>query len=170
MVKSRNITLIVILIVSSIKIFAQIPDDPTKDPPPLFDNKSYTPFEGNAVVTIGGYDNFYLGVQGAEPHGSTNPLKPAENFNAWNTNYAYRTNDAINWYGSVPPFPGYTIRGDPLTAYDADGNLYYMSMYGSSILGAVVIKSTNNGLNWSSPVVAVSGNDKCWMAADQTNG
>ena len=42
-------------------------------------------------------------------------------------------------------------------------------MYGG-ISGARVIHSTDNGQTWSSAVNAVSGGDKCWMAADQTDG
>jgi photosystem II stability/assembly factor-like uncharacterized protein len=41
---------------------------------------------------------------------------------------------------------------------------------GGSIIGCKVIKSTNNGATWSSAVTAISGNDKNWIAADQTTG
>ncbi len=63
------------------------------------------------------------------------------------------------------------MRGDPVTAYDSLGNLYYENMYGSAgILGCKVIVSTDNGATWSPSVTSISGNDKNWIAADQTAG
>ncbi len=118
-----------------------------------------------------GFDNFNLGTDFAEPHMSSNPMNPLEFFNAWNTNIAHYTYDGHDWENQAPPYPGYSMRGDPVTAYDSLGNLYYLNMYGSSsIQGALVIRSSDNGATWTSPVVAVSGVDKCWLAADQTSG
>ncbi len=64
------------------------------------------------------------------------------------------------------------MSGDPVTAYDSLGNLYYENMYnsGGNIIGCKVIKSTDNGATWTSSVTAISGNDKNWIAADQTAG
>ena len=151
-------------------IFAQ-GDNPLVDAVPLewIQNINYSDSEED-VITINGFDDFNLGVDFAEPHVSQNPLNPQQYFGAYNINGAWRTSDGHNWTGSTPPFPGFTMRGDPLTAYDGAGNLYYESMYGSSIQGCKVIVSTNNGQTWSSPVTSVAGFDKNWMAADQTTG
>jgi hypothetical protein len=151
-------------------LFAQ-GDNPLVDAVPLewIQNINYSDSEED-VITINGFDDFNLGVDFAEPHVSQNPLNPQQYFGAYNINGAWRTSDGHNWTGSTPPFPGFTMRGDPLTAYDGAGNLYYESMYGSSIQGCKVIVSTNNGQTWSSPVTSVAGFDKNWMAADQTTG
>ncbi|RKY92778.1 MAG: hypothetical protein DRQ01_05835, partial [Ignavibacteriae bacterium] len=66
------------------------------------------------------------------------------------------------------PF-GTSANGDPCTAYDGSGNLYYETMYGG-IQGCKVIRSTDNGTTWSSSVTSIFGGDKNWMAADQTTG
>ena len=62
------------------------------------------------------------------------------------------------------------MAGDPVVAYDSIGNLFYINMYGDPILGAKAVRSSTNGLAWETPVIAASGNDKCWLACDQTNG
>jgi hypothetical protein len=120
------------------------------------------------VITINGYDDFNLGVDFAEPHVSQNPLNPLQYFGAYNINGAWRTYDGYNWTASAPNF-GTSPAGDPITAYDGAGNLYYETMYGG-ISGCKVIRSTDNGLTWSAAVTSVSGNDKNWMVADQTTG
>ncbi len=131
--------------------------------------QSYVPANVNAdVITIDGFDNFNIGVDFAEPHMSSNPTNPLEYFNAFNINGAHRTYDGHDWLASTPSF-GTSVAGDPVTAYDSLGNLFYMQMYGS-ISGAKVIRSSDNGQTWSTAVNAVSGGDKCWMAADQTDG
>ncbi len=123
-----------------------------------------------AVITVNGWDNFNLGTASAEPHFSLNPSNIKQMMGAYNTNSAYRTNDAISWVAGTPPF-GFSMWGDPVTAYDSIGNLYYQNMYGSStIQGAKVIKSTDNGVTWSAAVTGVMGNDKNWIACDQTSG
>lgn len=120
------------------------------------------------VITIDGFDNFNLGVDFAEPHMSVNPTNPLEYFNAFNINGAHRTYDGHDWLSSTPSF-GTSVQGDPVTAYDSLGTLFYMQMYGN-ITGARVIHSTDNGQTWSPSAIAVSGGDKCWMSADQTDG
>ncbi len=124
----------------------------------------------STVVTVDGYDNFYLGVDFAEGHISEDPTDLGKYFVAMNINDTHLTLDGHDWDDIYVSFPGYNVRGDVLTAYDADGNLYYEQMYGSSILGCVVVKSTDNGQTWGSPVVAIAGNDKNWMCADMTQG
>ncbi len=109
-----------------------------------------------------------MGTDFAEPHISSNPNDPLQYFNAFNINGTHRTIDGHEWQYFSPNF-GTSVAGDPVTAYDSLGNLYYMNMYGS-ISGAKVIKSTDNGVTWGTPVTAVLGGDKCWLAADQTDG
>ncbi len=127
--------------------------------------------ESDAVVTdLQGYDNFNLGVAFAEPHLVQNPNNPLQYFTSWNTNTAFRTNDAFNWTISSPPF-GASTYGDPVNAYDSLGNLFYENMSGSgTIQNCRVIKSTDNGTTWGASVIAVLGNDKNWIAADQSAG
>jgi hypothetical protein len=120
------------------------------------------------VITVNGFDDFNLGVDFAEPHVSQNPLNPLQYFGAYNINGAWRTNDGHNWTSSAPNF-GASPNGDPITTYDGAGNLYYETMVGG-VTGCRVIRSTNNGATWTAGVVAVSGNDKNWMVADQTTG
>lgn len=120
------------------------------------------------VITINGYDDFNLGIDFAEPHLSQNPLNPLQYFGAYNTNGAWRTSDGHNWTSSSPNF-GASPNGDPITTYDGAGNLYYETMVGS-VTGCRVIRSTDNGATWTTGVVAVAGNDKNWMVADQTSG
>lgn len=121
-----------------------------------------------AVVTIGGYDNFNMGTASAEPHFSLNPLNPLWSFAAYNINTAYRTTNGHDWIVSTPSF-GVSVNGDPVTAYDSLGNLYYESMFGG-ITGCKVIRSTDNGATWTPAVTAIAGIDKNWLAADQTSG
>lgn len=120
------------------------------------------------VITINGFDDFNLGVDFAEPHVTQNPLNPLQYFGAYNINGAWRTSDGHNWTSSVPNF-GTSVNGDPVTTYDGAGNLYYESMFGG-VTGCKVMRSTDNGLTWSAAVTSVSGNDKNWIAADQTSG
>ncbi len=157
-------------ILFSAALFAQ-GDNPRVDALPLewIQNINYSD-AGEDVITVNGFDDFNLGVNFAEPHVSQNPLNPLQYFGAYNTNDAWRTGDGHNWTGSTPPFPGFVMRGDPVTAYDAGGRLYYENMFGSSIQGCKVIYSDNNGQTWSSPITSISGIDKNWIAADQTSG
>ncbi|HQU71145.1 MAG: T9SS type A sorting domain-containing protein [Calditrichaeota bacterium] len=118
-----------------------------------------------------GFDNFFLGTDFSEPHLSTNPLAPTEYFNAWNTNDTHYTYDGFSWFSASPNF-GFPMAGDPVTAYDSLGNLYYMNMFtsGGSIIGCKVIVSQDNGATWSSALTSIDGRDKNWIAADQTMG
>src|SRR3990172_2444061 len=152
-------------------IFAQ-GDNPNIDALPLeyLQNINYSDNPLFVITTADGFDNFNLGVDFAEPHMSQNPNDPLQYFNAFNTNGTWRTYDGHDWTHSFPGF-GTTMRGDPVTAYDGEGRLFYENMYGSpNVLGCKVIVSTDNGATWSAPVTAISGFDKNWIAADQTSG
>lgn len=150
-------------------LFAQ--DDPRYDHNPLIPlGPSLGPRSIEVITAEDGFDNFDLGVDQAEPHMSTNPRSPLWYFNAFNINNAHRTINGLDWVFSQPAF-GFAMRGDPVTAYDSLGNLYYESMYGSpNILGCKLMVSTDNGATWSPSVTSVAGVDKNWLAADQTRG
>jgi hypothetical protein len=136
--------------------------------PPIYYNSINYELNPEAVITINDYDNFDLGVDFAEPHQSINPLNPVQFLNAWNINNTHYTQNGFDWATLAPSF-GVSVQGDPVTAYDSLGNLFYESMFGS-ITGCKVIRSTNNGQTWSAGVTAISGNDKNWIACDQTAG
>jgi PKD repeat protein len=133
--------------------------------------------EGDAaaatVVTIGDYDNFKLGVDFAECSITTNPLNPLEMYAVWNTTgtaggKGYRTTNGYDWAVSNPSWTG--MSGDVVVVSDSTGRLIYENMYGSSIAGCKVATSENFGQTWNTAVVSISGNDKNWIAADQTGG
>ncbi len=164
---------VIAALIISTNLFAQI-DNPLTDHVPI-DYIEYIQGTHNdgldAVITDGsGYDNFNLGTAFAEPHLVQNPNNPLQYFTSFNTNTAYRTDDAFNWLISTPSF-GASVYGDPVNAYDSLGNLFYENMSGSgSIQNCRVIRSTDNGATWGASVIAVLGNDKNWIAADQTSG
>lgn len=134
-------------------------------------NQIPTPFENE--IDNEGYDNFNIGTDFAEVHMVTNPNNPLQSIAAWNSTNganAYATNNGLDWFATVSPNWGQQMRGDPVMAYDSLGNSYFDNMYGSSILGTRMAKSTDNGNSWVSVVNANIGNDKNWIAADQTGG
>ena len=151
-------------------IFGQM-DDPLKDgiPSGMYDNLPPTIQSPMAPVTVGDYDNFNIGTDFAECHISANPMNPLQFFTAYNINGPHHTENGYDWAINYPTFPAGT-RGDPVTAYDSLGNLFYENMYGSSIQGTYIAKSTNNGQSWSTAVHGNTGFDKNWFAADQTGG
>jgi len=133
----------------------------------------YSPFSttSSVITTSDGYDNFNLGTDFAEPHIALNPNNPLQYFTAFNTNATYYTMNGLNWQTNNPNY-GFSMMGDPVTAYDSLGNLYYDNMYGdgaSTIYGTKIAVSSNNGLTWTI-VSGNTGNDKNWIAADQTGG
>jgi hypothetical protein len=150
-------------------MFSQV-DDPTKDRiPDIYYKLPPVIMSPSATVTIGDYDNFDMGVDYAECHISMNPKNPLQTFNCWNINATHHSEDGgLTWLMNNPSFP--SAAGDPLSAYDSLGNLYYETMK-SPVSACWVAKSTNNGLTWLwTNVSATVGNDKNWMCADQTSG
>jgi hypothetical protein len=165
--------LAILCLVSALPLSAQYVDDPNLDqiPPYLRNRQSKSPggLPLSTVITVNNYDNFNLAVDFAENNIAENPNIPTWYFTAYNTNAAHNTENGLTWANSSPSF-GATMQGDPVVAYDSLGNLFYENMYGSSILGCKVIVSTNNGATWGPSVTAIAGNDKNWIACDQTNG
>lgn len=147
-------------------------DDPNLDQIPQYlrDKAAVRPTDAplSTVVTIGNWDNFSLGVDFAENNMAENPLQPTQYFTAYNTNAPHRTDNGHDWFQPSVNF-GTSVQGDPIVAYDSLGNLYYENMFGN-ITGCKVVKSTNNGVSWTPSVTAINGNDKNWMACDQTSG
>lgn len=184
--KALRLSLAVFVILSTVlianSIFSQSNqswDDPNLDRMPLQLLKqsqqgqlNFSPTSTTSSVVTGadGYDNFYLGTDFAEPHISLNPKNPLQYFAAFNTNATYYTMNGLNWFTNNPNF-GFSMAGDPVTAYDSLGRLYYDNMYqsGSSIVGTKIAYSNDNGLTWTISN-GNTGNDKNWIAADQTGG
>ncbi|MFN0157181.1 MAG: hypothetical protein ACKVRP_03805 [Bacteroidota bacterium] len=151
----------------------QIYDTPPTTPSEL--GPTPLPLAPNVITTADGYDNFDIGVDSGEPHIATNPTNPLWYFNAFNVNRAHNTINGHDWTAATPSFgSGFSMRGDPIVAYDSLGNLYYENMFsataGGPILGCKVMVSSNNGTTWSPSLTAIDGVDKNWIACDQTAG
>lgn len=148
-------------------------DDPNLDQIPYYIRQTLpvnTDAPLSSVITLNNWDNFNLGVDFAENNMSCNPAQPTWFFTAYNTNGTHHTENGHDWYINNPTF-GTSVAGDPVSAYDSLGNLFYENMYPSgSIQGCKVVKSTTNGASWGTAVTAIAGNDKNWIAADQTSG
>ena len=156
------------------QVFAQNQgDNPNLDQIPRYireriSNNPDAPNNTSAVVTIGNWDNFSLGTDFAESNMATNPNQPTWFFTAYNTNAPHDTENGYDWFIHTANF-GASMAGDPVVAYDSLGNLFYENMYGS-ISGCKVLASTNNGVTWGPSITAIAGNDKNWIACDQTSG
>ena len=177
--KVKLFTILPLFIISLFSGFAFSQDNPNLDQLP---RRYYDFGAGNQialplVVTSADYfDNFDLGNDFAEPHLSVNPTNALNSFTAYNNTSTatgstpHYTIDGVNWL-TVNPSWGQPMRGDPVTAYDSLGNLYFENMYGDpNILGTRIAKSTNGGVSWSGVANGNVGNDKNWIAADQTGG
>ena len=154
--------------------FAQyMPDNPNLDQIPQYLREKGAASHDNsnsstAVVTIDNWDNFSLGVDFGEGNIAEHPAHPAWYFCAFNTSETHHTENGIDWVKNNPSF-GATMAGDPVQCYDSIGNLFYENMYGN-ISGCKVVASTNNGATWGPSVTSIAGNDKNWIACDQTSG
>ena len=159
-------------LLSTFPVLAQYEDNPNRDQIPQYLRESSpknTDLPLSTVITVNNFDNFNLGVDFGESNMAESTLIPSWYFTAYNTNTAHHTENGIDWANVTPAF-GATMQGDPVVAFDSLGNLFYENMYGSSIAGVKVMKSTDNGVTWGPSVTAVAGVDKNWMACDQTSG
>lgn len=150
-------------------VYAQV-DDPNLDQIPMNFRNMYQPSiieDALPPVTVSDYDNFNLGVDFAEGHIVVNPIAPTQFFTSYNINGTWHTEDGWTWTRNNPTFPNQA--GDPVNAYDSLGRLYYDNMK-SPITGTWNVYSNDNGATWSASTTANIGNDKNWIAADQTNG
>ena len=163
-----------LLLMATNQVFTQnFGDNPNLDQVPQYlreriSNNPDAPNATSAVVTIGNWDNFSLGVDFAENNMATNPKQPTWFFTAYNTNGPHDTENGYDWFIHAANF-GASMAGDPVVAYDSLGNLFYENMYGN-ISGCKVMASVNNGVTWAPSVTAIAGNDKNWLACDQTSG
>ncbi|MBS1516829.1 MAG: T9SS type A sorting domain-containing protein [Bacteroidetes bacterium] len=144
-------------------------DNPTIEQPTL---ESYMNYLNNSnpntpsVVTIGDYDNFDVGIDNWEQNATINPNNPQWIFfgvNASPQNARFTTNGGLNWILNNPSYHSSTCC-DPWTSYTGDGTL----IYASGVNGQYIYRSTNNGLNWTAPVLSVSGNDRNHVSAEYT--
>jgi hypothetical protein len=144
-------------------------DDPRYDRIPSSFTKNIVPrlFAPMAPITISDYDNFNNGYDYSEGHVSINPRNPLWAFMCYNINGAHYTINGHDWTTVGVTFP--STAGDPVSAYDSLGNLYYEQMK-SPVSGCWIAKSTNGGQTWGTGISSVTGNDKNWMACDQTSG
>ncbi|MBZ0202330.1 MAG: T9SS type A sorting domain-containing protein [Ignavibacteria bacterium] len=138
-------------------------------------NYSYTPIPQPMVVvtTPDGFDNFDMGIDNAESSIAVHPVNNTWFATGWNgvgfvpaTHHTETGHDP--WLVNNPSLPG--TFGDPWMAYDSLGNLFYINLNASGPNGTWVVKSTNNGLTWGSPVAGCTGNDREMICADQTGG
>jgi hypothetical protein len=170
--KKLTISGLLFLLIAVNQLFAQQQfDNPNLDQVPQYlrERASVTTDAPlSTVVTIGNWDNFSLGVDFAENNMAENPNQPTWYFTAYNTNAPHNTQNGIDWFVNSANF-GASMAGDPIVAYDSLGNLFYENMYGN-ISGCKVLVSTNNGVTWGPSVTAIAGNDKNWLACDQTSG
>ncbi len=165
-----------ILLFGNSNLFAQATRDVDIHRDPMIMKPGYKAPQGDAaqasVITIDDYDNFKLGVDFAECSVASNPLDPKQMYAVWNIiggagGKGYRTENGYDWIASNPSWTG--MAGDVVVVSDSSGRLIYENMYGS-ISGSKVVTSTDFGLTWDPVAIAIGGNDKNWIAADQTGG
>jgi type IX secretion system substrate protein len=131
--------------------------------------------EKSMLVTLNGFDNIFLGTDFGEPYIATNPRNPLNSMCAFNINVAYYTIDGFNWFRNTPTFPGFSVIGDPVMAYDSVGTLYYVQLYqNGSTYGICTRKSSDGGQTYGNTynIWATTAGlaDKEWVTCDQSNG
>lgn len=174
-----RILLLIVISISGILIFqaqqmstTYVKDNPNIDQVPYDVRVYYTihppvPKQPLIITTPDGYDNFDQGFDFAESYLSVNPLNPIQAYHEFNTNGGHYTMNGLDWTFVSPPVPN--TAGDPWTAYDSLGNLFYECLNGS-VSASWVIKSTNNGQSWGSAVQSCTGVDRETMSIDQSTG
>lgn len=187
MTKFIKSTFIILAVITGIALFQGQQsfigwdDDPNLDRVPYeyyLHNQNRPLTEPQSFILTGsdGYDNFDMATDLAEGHISINPNNPLNFVCAFNASGASigsapntTTNGGLNW-SRVNPTWGTTMSGDPCTAFDSLGNFFFENMQGNPIVGTRIAKSTTGSTTWTSVAVANVGNDKNWIAADQTGG
>ncbi len=163
---------LIIFLIQSTLVSSQNPDGPLLDQVPAY-LRQYRPSPpglplSDNVITVNNWDNYGLGIDYGESNIAAHPAVPSRFFTAYNINGTHHTENGLDWETNNP---GWTnMAGDPVVAYDSIGTLFYLNMYGNPIQGAKVVRSITNGLTWEPPVIAATGNDKCWLTCDQTMG
>ncbi|HEX2837033.1 MAG TPA: sialidase family protein [Phycisphaerales bacterium] len=157
------------------------PDDPYMPPGPLrtsvpaiFGDRQGFPLSVQVNVTTAQLN--ILNDAANEPSIAVDPTAPnritigwrqfdniASNFRQ--AGYAWSNDGGLTWNKSTID-PG-VFRSDPVLRASADGTIYYNSL--TEDFSCWVLRSTNGGAAWSSPVFSFGG-DKQWMAVDRTTG
>jgi hypothetical protein len=170
-----SLCLLLVIVVTGVLLFqAQVPGQKFDDNNPYIEQptrESYSHFNPNAgnlpsIVTAGDFDNFDVGIDNYEQYGSSNPTNPlwfSFGANQSPQNFRGTTNGGLTWYLNNPTYPGGTCC-DPWAAHTGSGVL----IYASGVNGQYVYRSTNNGINWSAPILSVSGNDRNHVSAEYT--
>lgn len=121
----------------------------------------------------------------AEPYVAVNPAQPSNIVAAWIQGPFQNVISAASFDGGTTwqqvPLPlticsggPYTAAGDPWLSFAPSGDLYCITLAGPSFssLTALVCKSTDGGLHWSTPLTLdtpASNPDKTTMTADSTD-
>lgn len=174
----KSVLFCFVLVINTAQLFAQpATSDKNIHRDPMVMKPGYVAPDPDAtsasVITIGNYDNFKLGTDFAECSITVNPLNPLQMYAVWNTTgtaggKGYRTVNGFDWTSANPSWTG--MSGDVVVTSDSAGRLIYENMYGANIQGSKVVTSADFGQTWDPVVIAVSGVDKNWIAADQTGG
>jgi len=162
----------ILALLSSFQVLAQYQDNPNLDQVPRYLREAAPKSPDlplSTIITINNYDNFNLGVDFGEGNIAESMQNPPWFFTAYNTNTAHHTENGTDWATTAPAF-GASMQGDPVVTYDSIGNMFYMNMYGTTITGCKVMATANNGVSWGPSITAIAGNDKNWIACDQTAG
>ena len=118
----------ILLLFYTANLFAQYSEQQSIAIQPPFLNVTPNGPQSSVVVT-NGFDNIFLGTDFGEPYIATNPRDPLNSICAFNINNLYYTLDGYNWVKNNPLFPGFTVIGDPVMAYDSLGTCYYAQLY-----------------------------------------
>lgn len=140
-------------------------------------DKTYTVYPNIRVWPNNGMtqSEVHIAVNPNNPNillGGSNAANNSSTVTYVNQGYYVTTNGGQTWYGSdsLPHIPSGYYRSDPVVAFDHLGNMYFNTLEYSSTEGdAVTLKSTNNGLTWSTPVAVPNpgpDEDKNWIAID----
>jgi hypothetical protein len=149
---------------------------PRTSPAPIWTRDSFQSIQVN--VDAAGDD--ILGDAANEPSIAVDPTNPDKIVIGWRqfdtvasnfreAGWGYSHDGGMTW-----TFPGVlqedVFRSDPVLEADADGNIYYYSLYyNSGSYSCQMFKSTDGGVTWLGPIEAFGG-DKAWMAIDRTGG
>jgi Secretion system C-terminal sorting domain len=175
--KTRILGVLILLISLFILFQGNIPaghvfhdNDPLLDQPT---REFYTHFvppgeqqQSFALTDPDGFDNYTIAIDGAEMWAVNNPNNPLWIFYGANgnpQNARNTTNGGLYWVLRQPFYQGGTCC-DPWAVYLSTGTL----VYGSGVNGQYVYRSTDNGNNWTTPVLSVSGNDRNTLGAELT--
>ncbi len=140
-------------------------------------DKTYTVYPNIRVWPNSGMtqSEVHIAVNPNNPNillGGSNAANNSPTITYVNQGYYVTTNGGQTWYGSdsLPHKPSGMYRSDPVVAFDQYGNMYFNTLeYSSTVGDLVTLKSTNNGLTWSTPVAVPNpgpDEDKNWIAID----